>query len=146
MTGAFTRSVEITNRHFAGWPRTVAWRLRTSNSSSSTRLDDLRGDSSSRGSAAVTNPAVYCLPADFASAVQRASRDSNLSPGRFRFWGCRRSEPVAMEHVFPVECFCIARQMLTTCMSTRKRAWQRMPLLRSAWAKSLSLGAIPAAG
>ena len=51
-----------------------------------------------------------------------------------------------MEHVFPVVCFCIARQMLTTGMSTRKRAWQRMPLVRSPWAKSLSLGAIPAAG
>jgi hypothetical protein len=31
-------------------------------------------------------------------------------------------------------------------MSTRKRAWQRMPLLRLPWAKSLSLVAIPAAG
>ena len=43
---------------------------------------------------------------------ERASRDSNQSLGRFRFWRCRRCEPVAMEHVFPVECFCIARQML----------------------------------
>jgi hypothetical protein len=32
------------------------------------------------------------------------------------------------------------------CMSTRKRAWQRMPLLRSPWAKPLSLVGIPAAG
>ena len=44
-----------------------------------------------------------------------------------------------MEQVFPVLCFCIARQMLTTCMSTRKRAWRRMGLLRSPSAKSLSL-------
>jgi hypothetical protein len=51
-----------------------------------------------------------------------------------------------MEHVFPVVCFCIARQMLTTSMSARKRAWRRMPLLRSPWAKSLSLAGIPAAG
>jgi hypothetical protein len=34
--------------------------------------------------------------------------------------------------------------MLTTCMSTRKKAWQRMLLLRSAWAKSLSVRGIPA--
>jgi hypothetical protein len=51
-----------------------------------------------------------------------------------------------MEQVFPVVCFCIARQMLTTCMSTRKRAWQRMPFLRSQSAKPLSLLAIPTAG
>jgi hypothetical protein len=41
-------------------------------------------------------------------------------------------------------CFCIARRLMTTCMSMRKRAWQRMPLPRSPSAKSLSLGAIPA--
>jgi hypothetical protein len=45
----------------------------------------------------------------------------------------------------PVGCFCIARRLMTTCMSTRKRAWQRMPLPRSPSAKSLWLGAIPAA-
>src|SRR6266566_8992692 len=52
-----------------------------------------------------------------------------------------------MERVFPVECFCIARQMLSTntCMSTPKRAWQRMSLLRSPSANSLLLGGIPAA-
>ena len=31
-----------------------------------------------------------------------------------------------------------------TRMSTGKRAWQRMPLLRSPWAKSLSLVGVPA--
>jgi hypothetical protein len=35
------------------------------------------------------------------------------------------------------------RQMLTTVCQTPKRAWQRMPLLHSPWAKSLSLGVIP---
>jgi hypothetical protein len=54
--------------------------------------------------------------------------------GRFRSWGGCRCDPVAMEHVFPVVCFCIERQLLTTS-STRKRAWQIMPLLRSPSAK-----------
>jgi len=49
-----------------------------------------------------------------------------------------------MEHLSPCGCFCVARRLMTTCMSTRKRAWQRMPLPRSPSAKSLSSGAIPA--
>jgi len=47
-----------------------------------------------------------------------------LSLGRFRFWGSV-GKPVAMEHVFPVVCFCIARQMLTNSMSALQRAWQK---------------------
>jgi hypothetical protein len=35
------------------------------------------------------------------------------------------------------------RQMLTTVCQTPKRAWQRMPLLHSPWAKSLSFRGYP---
>ena len=86
-----------------------------------------------------------------ASRFRRAGRRFDERPvtltvGTRSFLRLRRCEPVAMEHVFPVKSLCIARECSTTCRSTRKRAWQRMPILRLPWAKSLSLVAIPAAG
>jgi len=64
--------------------------------------------------------------------VRHASRDS-LSLG-FCFWGCRRCQPVCDGTCFPCGMFlhCASN---ATCMSTRKRAWQRTPLLRSPSAK-----------
>jgi hypothetical protein len=50
-----------------------------------------------------------------------------------------------MEHVFPVVCFCIARQMLTTCMSTRKRACTECRFSARSRLNPLAM-AIPAAG
>ena len=49
-------------------------------------------------------------------AVRRASSDSNQSQGAFVFRAVVAVRPSAMEHVFPVECFCIARQMLSVCL------------------------------
>jgi hypothetical protein len=49
-----------------------------------------------------------------------------------------------MEDVFPAECFCIARQMLTTCNAKESLAENAASPL--AVGKSLSLVGIPAAG
>ena len=71
-----------------------------------------------------------------------SARDSNQSLGRFRLG--QSSQSAHLDGTcFPCDVFCIAPQMLTICMSTRKRPWQRMPLLHSPWAKSLSLRGYP---
>src|SRR6266851_8038733 len=75
-------------------------------------------------------------------AAQRASRDSNQSRDAFVSGAVVAVSPSAMEHVFPCGMFLHCASNADTCMSTRKRAWQRILLLRSAWAKSLSLGGI----
>ena len=49
-----------------------------------------------------------------------------------------------MEHVSPMECFCIARQMLTTCNAKESLAENADSPL--AVGKFLSLVGIPAAG
>jgi hypothetical protein len=47
-------------------------------------------------------------------AVRRASSDSNQSRDAFVFGAVVVLSLSAMEHVFPVVCFCMARQMLPT--------------------------------
>jgi hypothetical protein len=71
-----------------------------------------------------------------------ASRDSDRVWGAF-VWGCRRCEPVCDGTCFPRGMFLHCASNAVYCMSTRKRAWQRMPLLHSPWAKSLSFRGYP---
>jgi hypothetical protein len=49
-------------------------------------------------------------------AVRRASRDSNQSRDAYVFGAVDAVSLSAMEHVFHVECFCIARQVLLVCL------------------------------
>jgi len=74
--------------------------------------------------------------------LTRAPPDS-VESGALSFLGSV-GKPVAMERVFPVVCFCIARQVLTNSMSGRKRAWQDAS--SPPWVKSFSLAGVPAAG
>jgi hypothetical protein len=85
-------------------------------------------------------------PSALGSAVRRARPVTLTESGALSFGAVVAASPSVMEHVFPVECFCIARQMLST-VCQRERGLGRE--CRFSTRRGLSpsrLGAIPAAG
>jgi hypothetical protein len=66
--------------------------------------------------------------------------------GAFVFGAVALCEPVCDGTCFPCGMFLHCASNADYLYVNVKESWQRMPLLRSLWAKSLSLVGIPAAG